>query len=211
MWDSRASICLFARHQYPHDGLCPLSMTRGHYPGADFRCGGRTMRFSAYALFISLWSLIVYAPLCHLWGGVGLQSLGRSICRWYGRPCERWRRWRRPSYSVVEDSDEPKPHNAFRDLRRLTPLVWLVWLQQWLSLGANALAAALLTTNLAAAGDGLWTLQNGCQVVHLPAMIGVVGLVTHAGKFVTPLGAIAMGAIGWWLRFTRLSAWSVSN
>ena len=35
------------------------------------------MRFSAYALFISLWSLIVYAPLCHwVWGGGWIAELG---------------------------------------------------------------------------------------------------------------------------------------
>src|SRR4029079_6466993 len=35
------------------------------------------MRFSAYVTFITLWSLVVYAPIAHwVWGGGWLQSLG---------------------------------------------------------------------------------------------------------------------------------------
>ena len=35
------------------------------------------MRFSAYVLFISLWALFVYSPICHwVWGGGWLAKLG---------------------------------------------------------------------------------------------------------------------------------------
>src|SRR4029079_16437214 len=35
------------------------------------------MRFSAYLLFISLWSIVVYAPVAHwVWGGGGLSKMG---------------------------------------------------------------------------------------------------------------------------------------
>src|SRR3990170_1110012 len=35
------------------------------------------MRFSAYVVFISLWALLVYSPLCHwVWGGGWLADMG---------------------------------------------------------------------------------------------------------------------------------------
>ena len=35
------------------------------------------MRFSAYLVFISLWSVVVYAPLAHwVWGGGWLADMG---------------------------------------------------------------------------------------------------------------------------------------
>lgn len=39
--------------------------------------GPRGMRFSAYCVMLALWSLLVYAPLCHwVWGGGWIQMMG---------------------------------------------------------------------------------------------------------------------------------------
>ena len=163
------------------------------------------MRFSAYALFISLWSLIVY-PLVSLGMGWRLdcRAWGARLCRWYGRPCERWRICGGGgSYSVVEkDSDEPKPHNVpFVILGG--SLLWFGWFGfNGGSNGRNAYGLALSTNLAAAAAMVCWTLlewRSHGRPSAVGAMIGaVVGLVTitPAAGFVTPLGAIAMGAIG---------------
>lgn len=168
------------------------------------------MRFSAYALFISLWSLIVYAPLCHwVWGGGWISELG-ALDFAGGTVVHVSAGVSAVAAALVlgrrkEDSDEPKPHNVpFVILGG--SLLWFGWFgfNGGSALGANALAGlALLTTNLAAAAAMVsWTLlewRSHGRPSAVGAMIGaVVGLVTitPAAGFVTPLGAIAMGALG---------------
>ena len=177
------------------------------------------MRFSAYALFISLWSLIVYAPLCHwVWGGGWIAELG-ALDFAGGTVVHVSAGVSAVAAALVlgrrkEDSDEPKPHNVpFVILGG--SLLWFGWFgfNGGSALGANALAGlALLTTNLAAAAAMVcWTLlewRSHGRPSAVGAMIGaVVGpvTITPAAGFVTPLGAIAMGAIGSVAAFTRLS------
>ena len=167
------------------------------------------MRFSAFALFICFWSIFVYAPLCHwVWGGGWIAELGAldfaggtvvHVSAGVSAVAAALVLGRRHS------AEEPKPHNVpFVILGG--SLLWFGWFgfNGGSALAADALAGlALLTTNLAAAaGMVAWTLlewRSQGRPSAVGAMIGaVVGLVTitPAAGFVTPLGAILMGALG---------------
>ena len=168
------------------------------------------MRFSAMLVFCVAWVLLVYAPICHwVWGGGWISELG-ALDFAGGTVVHVSAGVSAVAAALVlgrrkEDSDEPKPHNVpFVILGG--SLLWFGWFgfNGGSALGANALAGlALLTTNLAAAAAMVcWTLlewRSHGRPSAVGAMIGaVVGLVTitPAAGFVTPLGAIAMGALG---------------
>jgi ammonium transporter, Amt family len=167
------------------------------------------MRFSAYLLFITVWSLVVYAPIAHwVWGGgwlgawgvldfaggtvvhiaAGTAALVASIIvgprRDYGRQAF-------------------LPHNVPMMLTG-TALLWFGWLgfNGGSALAVNgSMVVALVNTVLAPmATIAVWLSLDLWRTRHATAVGAgtglVVGLVaiTPACGFVSPLGALALGA-----------------
>ena len=168
------------------------------------------MRFSAYIVFISLWAVVVYAPVAHwVWGGGWLADLGAldfaggtvvhvnaGVAALVAALCV-GRRSDYPSSALL-------PHNVPFTLLG-AGLLWFGWFgfNAGSALAANGSAAlAFTTTMLAPAGTlVVWTLldltrQRKSTAVGAATAI-VVGLVaiTPAAGFVGPMSAIALGAI----------------
>ena len=168
------------------------------------------MRFSAYLLFISLWSVVVYAPLAHwVWGGGWLADMGA---------------WDFAGGTVVHVNagaaalvaalvvGKRSDYGHTSILPHSVPLVLLgsglLWFG-WFGFNAgSALVAgpiaglAFVTTMLAPAATlVVWTfldmLRSGKPTAVGCATAIVVGLVavTPAAGFISPMSAIALGAI----------------
>jgi len=168
------------------------------------------MRFSAYLAFICLWSVVVYAPLAHwVWGGGWLADMGA---------------WDFAGGTVVhvnagvaalvaaivvgKRSDYGRasilPHNVPTVLLG-AGLLWFGWFgfNAGSALAASGIASlAFVTTMMAPAGTlVVWTLLDMARSGK-PTAVGcataiVVGLVavTPAAGFISPMSALALGAI----------------
>ncbi len=167
------------------------------------------IKFKSYIAFITLWSLIVYAPVCHwVWGGgfltgealdfaggtvvhitSGISAL--AILVFLGK---------RKGYGV----DVIKPHNVTLTLIG-TGFLWFGWFgfNAGSALAANEIAAlAFITTFVAPAAAGLSWMVAEWWGTGKPTALGfatgiLAGLVaiTPAAGFVTPMAAIAIGAV----------------
>ena len=168
------------------------------------------MRFSAYLIFICLWSLVVYAPVAHwVWGGGWLADMGA---------------WDFAGGTVVhvnagaaalvaalvvgKRSDYGHasilPHNIPTVLLG-AGLLWFGWFgfNAGSALAASPIAGlAFVTTMLAPAATLIvWTfldmLRSGKPTAVGCATAIVVGLVaiTPAAGFISPMSAIVLGAI----------------
>jgi Amt family ammonium transporter len=167
------------------------------------------IKFKSYIAFITLWSLIVYAPVCHwVWGGgfltgealdfaggtvvhitSGISAL--AILIFLGK---------RKGYGV----DVIKPHNVTLTLIG-TGLLWFGWFgfNAGSALAANEIAAlAFMTTFVAPAAAGLTWMAAEWWGTGRPTALGfatgiLTGLVaiTPSAGFVTPMAAIAIGVI----------------
>jgi ammonium transporter, Amt family len=168
------------------------------------------MRFSAYVVFITLWAILVYSPLCHwVWGGGWLQKMGAldfaggTVVHVNAGVAALV-----AAIAVGKRKDYPSqallPHNVPFTLLG-AGLLWFGWFgfNAGSALAANGIAAlAFTTTMLAPAGTlVVWTLldvvrQQRSTAVGAATAI-VVGLVaiTPAAGFVGPMSAIALGAI----------------
>jgi ammonium transporter, Amt family len=173
------------------------------------------MKFSAMALFMTLWSLFVYAPMAHMvWGKGGLLNVAGGaiptldfaggtvvhitsgvsalVCAWYlgkrlGYPGQLM-----PPHSVVL---------SFVG----ACLLWVGWFgfNAGSALGAGSLAtAAFINTHFAAAAAVLsWSaaewLRNGKPSALGAISGGVAGLVaiTPAAGFVQPMSALLIGLV----------------
>ncbi len=180
------------------------------------------MKFISYVLFIGLWSLLVYSPLAHMvWspdgflfkmgaldfaGGTvvhisaGVAALVAAIIlgprRGFGKTAF-------------------APHNVPFVLLG-AGLLWFGWFgfNAGSAVGSNGLAAsAFVTTNLGAAAAMLmWNLleifRHGKPTAVGAATGAVVGLVaiTPAAGFVSPMAALAVGAIGSIVSFSAIQA-----
>ena len=168
------------------------------------------MRFSAYVIFISLWSVVVYAPLAHwVWGGGWLADMGaldfaggtvvhvNAAAAALVAALVVGRRSDYGSASIL-------PHNVPFVLLG-AGLLWFGWF------GFNAGSAvaaspqaglAFVTTMLAPAATlVVWTLLDGMRSGR-PTSVGcataiVVGLVavTPAAGLISPMNALLLGAI----------------
>jgi Amt family ammonium transporter len=168
------------------------------------------MKFSAYVVFMGLWSLIVYAPLAHMvWGEGGyLRDLGALdfaggtvvhissgvsalvLAILLGRRRER-------------SGEDTRPHNLPMTLIG-TGLLWFGWFgfNAGSAIASNGLAgSAFVVTHIAAAMAGLTWLLIEWVIFKKPTALGfatgaVAGLVaiTPASGFVGPMAAIAIGA-----------------
>jgi len=166
------------------------------------------MRFSAFALFTLLWSILIYSPLCHwVWGGGWLMQRGAldfaggtvvHISSGVSALVAALLIGKRLGYGK-----EPMPPHNLPLTVAGAALLWVGWFgfNAGSALAANGLAAtALVTTNTAAAAAGLsWSLVDWItrgKPTALGCASGVVaGLVaiTPAAGFVTPMGALAIG------------------
>jgi len=172
------------------------------------------MKFSAMAVFMVLWSLIVYAPMAHMvWGKGGMlnaalggrfpcldfaggtvvhvtSGVSALVCALYLKPRLGYPKWPMPPHSVVL---------SFIG----ACLLWVGWFgfNAGSALSAGSLAtSAFVATHFAAAAATLgWSgaewLRNG-KPSALGAISGAVaGLVaiTPAAGFVSPMSAIIIG------------------
>ena len=168
------------------------------------------MRFSAYVTFISLWALVVYAPVAHwVWGGGWLADLGaldfaggtvvhvNAGVAALVAAIVVGRRQGYPSSSLL-------PHNVPFVLLG-AGLLWFGWFgfNAGSALAADGIASlAFVTTMLAPAATlVVWSFLDIFRTGR-PTAVGcataiVVGLVavTPAAGFVSPMSAILLGGI----------------
>jgi Amt family ammonium transporter len=168
------------------------------------------MRFSAYVLFISLWALVVYSPVAHwVWGGGWLAKWGaldfaggtvvhvNAAIAALVAAILLGKRQDYPSASLL-------PHNIPFTLLG-AGLLWFGWFgfNAGSALAASPIAAlAFVTTMLAPAATlVVWTfldmVRSGKPTAVGAATAIVVGLVaiTPAAGFISPMSAVALGAI----------------
>jgi Amt family ammonium transporter len=170
------------------------------------------MKFSSYVIFITLWSVLIYAPLAHwVWSADGwlfnlgaLDFAGGTVVHMSAGFSALVAAWLLgPRLSSTRRV--ALPHNIPFVLLG-AGLLWFGWFgfNAGSALAANSTAAlAFVTTNTAAAAAMItWLICEGLRG-HKPTAVGaatgaVVGLVTitPAAAFVSPLAAIAVGAIG---------------
>jgi Amt family ammonium transporter len=168
------------------------------------------MRFSAYVTFITLWALVVYAPVAHwVWGGGWLSKLGAldfaggtvvHVNAGIAALVAAFVVGRRKDYP----SSSLLPHNVPFTLLG-AGLLWFGWFgfNSGSAVAANGIAGLAFTTTFLAPMGTLvvWTLLDYARSGK-PTAVGcataiVVGLVaiTPAAGFVGPMSAIALGAI----------------
>lgn len=168
------------------------------------------MRFSAYVTFISLWALVVYAPIAHwVWGGGWLADMGaldfaggtvvhvNAGVAALAAAFVVGKRQEYPSSSLL-------PHNVPFALLG-AGLLWFGWFgfNAGSALAANQIAGlAFVTTMLAPAATMVtWSfldmIRSGRPTAVGTATAIVVGLVavTPAAGFIGPMSAIILGAI----------------
>jgi ammonium transporter, Amt family len=168
------------------------------------------MRFSIYVLFISLWAIFVYSPVAHwVWGGGWLAKWGaldfaggtvvhvNAAIAALVAAILVGKRQEYPSSSLL-------PHSVPLTLLG-AGLLWFGWFgfNAGSALAASPIAGlAFVTTMLAPAATLLvWTFLDAFRS-RKPTAVGaataiVVGLVaiTPAAGFISPMSAIALGAI----------------
>jgi ammonium transporter, Amt family len=168
------------------------------------------MRFSSYLIFISLWSVVVYAPLAHwVWGGGWLADMGAwdfaggtvvHVNAGVAALVAALVVGKRNGFGKVP----MLPHNVPTVLLG-AGLLWFGWFgfNAGSALAASPIAAlAFVTTMLAPAGTlVIWTILDVARTGR-PSAVGcataiVVGLVavTPAAGFISPMNALILGAI----------------
>ena len=168
------------------------------------------MRFFPYLVFITLWSLVVYAPIAHwVWGGGFLAQLG--ALDFAGGTVVHVNAATAALVAALvlgQRKDYARqailPHNVPFVLLG-AGLLWFGWFgfNAGSALAANAVASlAFVNTMLAPAATlVVWTLldlRRSRKATAVGAATGiVVGLVaiTPAAGFVSPLAALALGAV----------------
>jgi Amt family ammonium transporter len=170
------------------------------------------MKFRAYALFIAMWTLLVYCPLAHwVWGPGGwiaelgaLDFAGGTVVHVSaGVSALIAALVLGPRRRSSEDASNP--HNVPFVILGAS-LLWFGWFgfNAGSALAADGVAVlAFVTTMLAAAAavvtwTGIDMLRTGKPTATGAAIAAVVGLVaiTPAAGFVTPMSALAIGSIG---------------
>ena len=168
------------------------------------------MRFSAYLAFISLWGIVVYAPIAHwVWGGGWLSKMGaldfaggtvvhvNAAMAAVACALALGNRREYPSSSLI-------PHNVPFTLLG-AGVLWFGWFgfNAGSALAANGIAGLAFTATFLAPASTLvvWTfldyMRSGKPTAVGAATAIVVGLVaiTPAAGFVGPMSAIWLGGI----------------
>jgi Amt family ammonium transporter len=175
-------------------------------------CGAfaERMKFSAMAIFMVLWSIFVYAPICHwVWGGGFLSKMGvldfaggtvvHINAGVAGLVCALFM-GKRKGYGT----ENMAPNNLVYTMIGAS-LLWVGWFgfnagSEWAADGIAS--AAMLNTQVATAAAALaWMVVEWVERKK-PGMLGlasgaVAGLVaiTPAAGFVNPQGALIIGII----------------
>jgi Amt family ammonium transporter len=168
------------------------------------------MRFGPYLVFLTLWSLVVYAPVAHwVWGGGFLAKLG--ALDFAGGTVVHVTAGAAAMVAALvlgprKDYGRQAflPHNVAFTLLG-AGLLWFGWFgfNAGSALGANTSAALAFTNTMLAPAAALvaWTLldlvRTGKATAVGAATAIVVGLVaiTPAAGYVSPLGALALGFV----------------
>ena len=168
------------------------------------------MRFSAYLVFIALWSLVVYAPVAHwVWGGGWLATLG--ALDFAGGTVVHINAGVAALVAALvlgprRDHGRQAflPHNVPLVLLG-TGLLWFGWLgfNGGSALAANSVAAlAAVNTVLAPMATALvWMVLDLYRTKRMTAVGAATGIVvglvaiTPAAGFIGPRAALALGAI----------------
>ncbi|MBN1960465.1 MAG: ammonium transporter [Deltaproteobacteria bacterium] len=179
------------------------------------------MKFTAYTVFLVLWSLLVYVPLAHwVWGGGFIAKLGAldfaggtvvHVSAGFSALVAAIILGRRHGHRVHPH----KPHNIpFVALG--AALLWFGWygFNAGSALAADGIAGlAFVNTTLGAFGAmatwaALEMIRNGKPTAVGVATGAVVGLVTitPAAGFVMPMYAILIGIIGATVSFFTIQA-----
>ncbi len=172
------------------------------------------MKFSAVMIFMGIWSIVVYAPVCHqIWGGGNLGEMG--VLDFAGGTVIHINAGvaglvaalilgPRTGYQPKGTNEQFAPTNLLISLLGVG-LLWVGWFGfnagSALTAGFGA-ANAMVTTQVATAAAALsWMLVEWARSGK-PSSMGfgcgaVSGLVaiTPAAGFVDPMGAIAIGAL----------------
>ena len=168
------------------------------------------MRFGAYVLFILLWSLLVYNPVAHWVWGVGgwMRTIG-AIDFAGGTVVHTLSGFSALVAALFvgkRSNDSTASANNLPMTILGAGLLWFGWFgfNAGSALAANGIAAlALINTNTAAAAAALawlgieWLAKKKLTVMGAinGSLVGLVAITPAAG-FVTPMAAIALGAIG---------------
>jgi len=168
------------------------------------------LRFSAYLLFVVVWSLVVYSPVAHwVWGGGFLSTLG--ALDFAGGTVVHVNAGTAALVTAVVLGPRKDfarqaflPHNVPFVLLG-AGLLWFGWFgfNAGSALGASPQAALAFTTTMLAPAATLvvWTLLDLARTGKATAVGGataiVVGLVavTPAAGYISPISAILVGAI----------------
>jgi Amt family ammonium transporter len=162
------------------------------------------MRFSAYLAFITLWSLVVYAPVAHwVWGGGFLGKLG--ALDFAGGTVVHVNAGVAALVAAVmlgQRKDFARqatlPHHVPFTLLG-AGLLWFGWFgfNGGSALAANGIAAlAFVNTFLAPMGTlVVWTLLDLRRSGTATAIVVGLVAVTPASGFVSPIAALALGSI----------------
>ena len=174
-------------------------------------CGAfaERMKFSSFVLFIVLWSLFVYSPVCHMVWGIGgyvrnmgaLDFAGGTVVHINAGVAALVTAIMLGKRTGYENKPTPLHNIPFTVLG--AALLWFGWFgfNSGSALGAGGLASnAFMTTHMAAAAAGLsWAIVEWI-ISGRPTMFGAVtgavaGLVaiTPAAGFVDGMGAIVIG------------------
>ena len=170
------------------------------------------MRFSAYIVFITLWSLVIYAPVAHwVWGGGLLSRLGENgALDFAGGTVVHVNAAAAALVAVIAvgprrgERSGILPHNVPFTLLG-AGVLWFGWFgfNAGCALGANESAALAFTTTMLAPAGTLagWVLLDFVRGKNPTAVGGataiVVGLVavTPAAGFIGPMSAIVLGLV----------------
>ena len=168
------------------------------------------MKFSAYVTFITLWSIVVYAPIAHwVWGGGWLADLGawdfaggtvvhvNAAAAAFVAAMVVGRRSDYGSQPII-------PHNVPFVLLG-AGLLWFGWFgfNAGSAVAANGIAGLAFTTTMLAPAATLvvWTFcdmlrsQKATAVGAATAIVVGLVAVTPAAGFISPMNAILLGGI----------------
>jgi Amt family ammonium transporter len=178
------------------------------------------MQFKAYIVFMLLWATFVYDPLAHWVWGTGGWLLSRGALDFAGGTVVHIS----AGFSALVAAKMLGPRRDFKKAATVphsVPLVllgagllWFGWFgfNAGSALAANGLAALAFTNTNTAAAMALVTwvcldlIRNGKATAVGAATGLVVGLVaiTPAAGYVSPVAAIAIGAIGVFVSYTAI-------
>jgi Amt family ammonium transporter len=165
------------------------------------------MKFTAYCLFTLLWTTLVYDPIAHWVWAPGGWLFKRGALDFAGGTVVHLSSGISALIVAIvigkRSSKVHQPHNLTMTVLG-AGLLWFGWFgfNAGSALGANGLAAvALVNTHIAAAvGAFTWALVEMIRIKKA-TMLGVASglvaglvVITPAAGFVSPMGAIALGA-----------------